>query len=101
MTQSAEAFYVSLGFPKLPQTFWERSLLTKPRDRDVQCHASAWHMDGKEDVRIKQCIEPTQEHLRTVYHELGHLFYDLSYNQQPYMFRAPRTTASTRRSAIP
>jgi peptidyl-dipeptidase A len=87
MTQSAEAFYVSLGFPKLPQTFWERSLLTKPRDRDVQCHASAWHMDGKEDVRIKQCIEPTQEHLRTVYHELGHLFYDLSYNQQPYMFQ--------------
>jgi len=87
MTQSAEAFYVSLGFPKLPQTFWERSLLTKPRDRDVQCHASAWHMDGKEDVRIKQCIEPTQEHQRTVYHELGHLFYDLSYNQQPYMFQ--------------
>ncbi|HXS92128.1 MAG TPA: M2 family metallopeptidase [Steroidobacteraceae bacterium] len=87
ITQSAEAFYVSLGFPKLPQTFWERSLLTKPRDRDVQCHASAWHMDGKEDVRIKQCIEPTQEHLMTVYHELGHLFYDLSYNQQPYMFQ--------------
>jgi peptidyl-dipeptidase A len=87
ITQSAEAFYVSLGFPKLPQTFWERSLLTKPRDRDVQCHASAWHMDGKEDVRIKQCIEPTQDHLMTVYHELGHLFYDLSYNRQPYMFQ--------------
>jgi peptidyl-dipeptidase A len=44
-------------------------------------------MDGKDDVRIKQCIEPTQEHLMTVYHELGHLFYDLSYNQQPYMFQ--------------
>lgn len=87
LTQSAEAFYVSLGFPKLPQTFWERSLLTKPRDRDVQCHASAWHMDGKDDVRLKECIEPTQEHLRTVYHELGHLFYDLSYNQQPFMFQ--------------
>jgi peptidyl-dipeptidase A len=87
ITQSAEAFYVSLGFPKLPQTFWERSLLTKPRDRDVQCHASAWHMDGKDDVRIKQCIEPTQDHLMTVYHELGHVFYDLSYNQQPYLFQ--------------
>jgi peptidyl-dipeptidase A len=87
ITQSAESFYVSLGFPKLPQTFWERSLLTKPRDRDVQCHASAWHMDGKDDVRIKQCIEPTQDHLMTVYHELGHLFYDLSYKQQPYMFQ--------------
>ena len=88
ITQSAESFYVSLGFPKLPQTFWERSLLTKPRDRDVQCHASAWHMDSKEDVRIKQCIEPTQDHLMTVYHELGHVFYYLSYNQQPYMFQS-------------
>lgn len=88
ITQSAENFYVSLGFPKLPQTFWERSLLSKPRDRDVQCHASAWHMDGKEDVRIKQCIEPTQEHLMTVYHELGHVFYYLSYKDQPLLFQS-------------
>ncbi|HJY35825.1 MAG TPA: M2 family metallopeptidase, partial [Steroidobacteraceae bacterium] len=87
ITQAAEAFYVSLGFPKLPQTFWERSLLTQPRDRDVQCHASAWHMDSKEDVRIKMCIKPTQDDLMTVYHELGHVFYDLSYNQQPFMFQ--------------
>lgn len=88
ITQSAENFYVSLGFPKLPQTFWERSLLAKPRDRDVQCHASAWHMDGKEDVRIKQCIEPTQEHLMTVYHELGHVFYYLSYKDLPYLYQS-------------
>jgi peptidyl-dipeptidase A len=87
IAQSAENFYVSLGFPKLPQTFWERSLLTKPRDRDVQCHASAWHMDSRQDVRIKQCIEPTQDHLRTVYHELGHVFYFLSYNDQPFIFQ--------------
>ncbi|HKE93490.1 MAG TPA: M2 family metallopeptidase [Povalibacter sp.] len=87
ITQSAENFYVSLGFPKLPQTFWERSMLRQPADRDVQCHASAWHMDSKEDVRIKQCIEPTQEHLMTVYHELGHVFYYLSYNEQPYLFQ--------------
>jgi peptidyl-dipeptidase A len=88
ITQSAENFYVSLGFPKLPQTFWERSLLAKPRDRDVQCHASAWHMDGKQDVRIKQCIEPTQEHLMTVYHELGHVFYYLSYKDLPYLYQS-------------
>ncbi|MFL6619690.1 MAG: M2 family metallopeptidase [Povalibacter sp.] len=87
ITQSAENFYVSLGFPKLPQTFWERSLLKQPADRDVQCHASAWHMDSYEDVRIKQCIEPTQEHLMTVYHELGHVFYYLSYKDQPYLFQ--------------
>jgi peptidyl-dipeptidase A len=41
MTESAESFYVSLGFPKLPATFWERSMLTRPRDREVVCHASA------------------------------------------------------------
>ena len=87
ITQSAESFYVSLGFPKLPQTFWERSMLTQPRDRDVQCHASAWHIDSKSDVRIKQCIEPTQVELETVYHELGHVFYYLSYRNQPYLFQ--------------
>ena len=87
ITQSAESFYVSLGFEKLPQTFWERSLLSKPKDRDVQCQASAWHMDAKQDVRIKQCIEPTQDHLITVYHELGHLFYALAYQHQPFFLQ--------------
>ncbi|HVF15256.1 MAG TPA: M2 family metallopeptidase [Steroidobacteraceae bacterium] len=88
ITQSAENFYVSLGFPKLPETFWQRSMLVKPKERDVQCHASAWHMDAREDVRIKQCIEPTQEELMTVYHELGHVFYYLSYKDQPFLFQS-------------
>ena len=87
MTKSAESFYRSIAFPALPQTFWERSMLTQPRDRDVQCHASAWHMDGKEDVRIKQCIRPTYEELRTIYHELGHVYYFLWYKDQPYLFQ--------------
>ena len=87
ITQAAETFYTSLGFPKLPQTFWERSMLTQPRDRDVQCHASAWHIDNKSDVRIKQCIEPTQVELETVYHELGHVYYYLSYKDLPYLFQ--------------
>jgi peptidyl-dipeptidase A len=79
---------VSLGFPQLPETFWQRSMLTKPADRDVQCHASAWHMDAGQDVRIKQCIDATQEELMTVYHELGHVFYYLSYKDQPYLFQS-------------
>jgi peptidyl-dipeptidase A len=87
MTRSAESFYKSIAFPTLPETFWERSMLTQPRDRDVQCHASAWHMDGKEDVRIKQCIRPTYEELRTIYHELGHIYYYLWYKDQPYIFQ--------------
>lgn len=88
IARQAESFYTSLGFPSLPETFWRRSLLTQPRDRDVQCHASAWQMDGKDDVRIKQCIEPNQEELFTTYHELGHIFYFLSYMNQPYIFQA-------------
>lgn len=87
ITRSAESFYVSLGFQQLPQTFWERSLLSKPKERDVQCHANAWHMDAKQDVRIKMCIQPTQDHLKTLYHELGHLFYALSYQQQPFLLQ--------------
>jgi peptidyl-dipeptidase A len=88
MTQSAESFYVSLGFPELPASFWERSMLTRPRDREVDCYASAWNMDGKGDVRIKQCILTTEEELYTIYHELGHIYYNLSYVRQPYLFQS-------------
>jgi peptidyl-dipeptidase A len=87
MTKSAEDFYRSIAFPALPQTFWERSMLEQPRDRNVQCHASAWHMDGQDDVRIKMCTRPTYEELRTIYHELGHVYYYLWYKDQPYIFQ--------------
>jgi peptidyl-dipeptidase A len=87
MTQYAERFYTSLGMQQLPPTFWQRSLLTKPRDRDVVCHASAWTLDGKNDVRIKMCITPTEEEFQTIHHELGHIYYDLAYNKQPFLFQ--------------
>jgi peptidyl-dipeptidase A len=89
MTKSAESFYTSIGFPQLPQKFWERSMLTRPRDREVVCHASAWDMDNPEqdDVRIKMCIQPTEEELFTVYHELGHVYYYLWYEDLPYLFQ--------------
>ncbi|MEJ1964357.1 MAG: M2 family metallopeptidase [Gammaproteobacteria bacterium] len=89
MTRSAESFYTSLGFPSLPQTFWERSMLVRPRDREVVCHASAWDMNpSTNDVRIKTCLSPTEEDLFTVYHELGHVYYYLSYNTLPNLFRS-------------
>ena len=59
MVETGEHFYVSLGFAPLPKTFWERSMLVKPRDRDVVCHASAWDIDNVDDVRIKMCVDPT------------------------------------------
>ena len=57
MVRYAEGFFTSLGFEPLPDTFWERSLFVKPRDRDVVCHASAWDIDMEDDLRIKMCIE--------------------------------------------
>lgn len=87
MTRLAEDFFVSLGMPELPESFWEMSMLTKPRDRDVQCHASAWDMDTEGDVRIKMCIQPTEEMLTTVYHELGHVYYFLVYNHLPALYQ--------------
>jgi peptidyl-dipeptidase A len=87
MTKSAESFYTSIGFPALPKTFWERSMFTRPRDREVVCHASAWDMDDQEDVRIKMCMKPIEEDLFTVYHELGHVYYYIWYKDQPPLFQ--------------
>ena len=87
MVKNAEQFYGSLGFPPLPASFWERSMLTRPRDRDVVCYASAWTLDFKEDVRLKMCTQPNFEDLQTIYHELGHVYYYLMYKDQPFLFQ--------------
>ncbi|HZT76891.1 MAG TPA: M2 family metallopeptidase [Vicinamibacterales bacterium] len=87
MVRTGERFYTSLGFDPLPKTFWSRSLLVRPRDRDVVCHASAWDIDTQNDVRIKMCIEPTAEDFTTIHHELGHNFYQRAYEHQPVLFR--------------
>jgi peptidyl-dipeptidase A len=87
MVRYGEGFFTSLGFAPLPQTFWERSLFTKPADRDVVCHASAWDVDSKDDLRIKMCIQITQEDFVTIHHELGHNFYQRAYNKQPPLFQ--------------
>lgn len=87
MVETAEDFFSSMGFQKLPETFWERSLITKPADRDVQCHASAWNLDNMEDVRIKMCTEVTGEDFQTVHHELGHNYYQRAYKDQPIFYK--------------
>jgi len=87
MVRYAEGFFTSLGFEALSETFWERSLFTKPRDREVVCHASAWDIDSKDDLRIKVCIEPTAEDFTTVHHELGHNFYQRAYNDLSPLFQ--------------
>lgn len=87
MVRYGERFFMSLGFPALPPTFWERSLFTKPADRDVVCHASAWDVDLVDDLRIKMCIEIKSEDFSVIHHELGHNFYQRAYNAQPFFYR--------------
>lgn len=87
MVKTGESFFTSLGFDPLPSTFWERSQITKPRDRDVVCHASAWDIDLKDDLRIKMCTTIGAEDFTTIHHELGHNFYQRAYMNQPVLFQ--------------
>ncbi|HEY0324994.1 MAG TPA: M2 family metallopeptidase [Allosphingosinicella sp.] len=86
IVRQGESFFSSLGFAPLPQTFWERSMITQPRDREVQCHASAWDVDNVEDLRIKMCTRVNGDDFVTVHHELGHNYYQRAYNQQPFLY---------------
>ncbi|MCD1621717.1 M2 family metallopeptidase [Citromicrobium bathyomarinum] len=86
MVKIGEGFYSSLGFKPLPETFWERSMFTKPEDREVVCHASAWDVDNKDDIRIKMCIKVNADDFVTIHHELGHNYYQRAYNDQPYLY---------------
>jgi peptidyl-dipeptidase A len=87
MVKTGESFFTSLGFEPLPDTFWERSMITKPRDREVVCHASAWDLDSKDDLRIKMCTTVGAEDFTTIHHELGHNFYQRAYKEQPVLFQ--------------
>jgi peptidyl-dipeptidase A len=88
LVKTGERFFTGLGFDPLPATFWDRSMLTRPRDREVLCHASAWDVTYAGDLRIKACFEPSEEDLITVHHELGHDFYFQRYFNLPILFQA-------------
>ena len=86
IVRTGESFFSSLGFAPLPQTFWQRSMITAPRDREVVCHASAWDVDNIEDLRIKMCTKVNADDFVTVHHELGHNYYQRAYNKQPFLY---------------
>jgi peptidyl-dipeptidase A len=88
MVKYGEGFFTSMGFAPLPATFWERSLFTKPADRDVVCHASAWDVDNFDDLRVKMCIQVRGTDFVTIHHELGHNFYQRAYKDQPFLFKS-------------
>ncbi|HET6225336.1 MAG TPA: M2 family metallopeptidase, partial [Bacteroidia bacterium] len=92
IVKQGENFYVSLGFPELPKTFWEKSdLYALPKDATYKKnnHASAWHMDLDKDVRSLMSIVPNSEWYETANHELGHIYYYISYSnpEVPILFR--------------
>jgi len=87
MVEYGEAFFTSLGLPELPDSFWSSSMLTKPRDREVVCHASAWDVQYAGDVRIKMCIETNEDDFITIHHELGHIYYFMLYKDLPVLFQ--------------
>jgi len=88
IVKTGEAFFSSLGFDPLPETFWERSQIVKPEGREVICHASAWDLDSRDDLRIKMCTVVGAEDFRTVHHELGHNYYQRAYKDLPNIFRS-------------
>jgi peptidyl-dipeptidase A len=88
MVKTGEAFFTSIGLDPLPKSFWERSMLVKPRDREVVCHASAWDVTMNDDLRIKMCIKPTEDDLITIHHELGHNYYYHAYHTLPPLYQA-------------
>jgi peptidyl-dipeptidase A len=92
ITEQAERFYISLGFPKLPRSFYEKSDLypADPKSgRKKNSHASAWHIDLRDDVRSLMSIEPNSRWFTTAHHELGHIYYYLSYSTPgvPFLLR--------------
>ena len=87
MVHTGVNFYSSLGFAEPPPTFWERSQFTKPRDREVVCHASAWDIDSRDDVRVKMCIKVNGDDFVTIHHELGHNYYQRAYQGQTTLYQ--------------
>ncbi|GBP18262.1 Angiotensin-converting enzyme [Eumeta japonica] len=88
MFQMSDEFFRSLNLTAMPELFWKNSIIEKPADREIVCHASAWDFYDGEDFRIKMCTVVNMENLRVVHHEMGHIQYYLQYRNQPVVFRA-------------
>lgn len=92
VAKQAERFYVSMGFPTLPATFWTKSdLYPAPKNAGYKKnnHASAWHMDFDQDVRSLMSVEANAHWYETTHHEFGHIYYYLAYSRPevPYILR--------------
>ncbi|XP_068203987.1 angiotensin-converting enzyme-like isoform X2 [Palaemon carinicauda] len=87
MFELSDDFFASLNLTRMPESFWEHSLLEDPGDREVNCHASAFDFCNGKDFRIKQCTKVNMVDLITAHHEMGHIQYYIQYKDLPYVFR--------------
>ncbi|CAK8671725.1 unnamed protein product [Clavelina lepadiformis] len=87
MFEVSEEFFTSLGLEAMTEEFWNNSMIEKPDDRNVTCHASAWDFYNRKDFRIKMCTVVNMEDLITVHHEMGHIQYYQQYKDLPVPFR--------------
>ncbi|EEC18043.1 angiotensin-converting enzyme, putative [Ixodes scapularis] len=96
MWKAAEDFFVSMGLPNMTDTFWKKSVMTKPTNRDIMCHATAWDFFSHNDFRIKMCTQLSMEDLGTIHHEMGHIIYYMLYEHQYPTFREGANEGNTR-----
>ena len=88
MFETADNFFGSMGLEKVPDTFWNLSMLEKPEGRDVICHATAWDFYDRKDYRIRMCTNDFNfEDFNTIHHELGHIQYFQQYKDLPVVYQ--------------
>jgi len=92
IVRQAVEYGESLGLPHLPASFWTKSdLYELPADspRKKNTHASAWDINLMGDSRSLQNVKPDFYWFGTAHHELGHVFYQLSYDRPevPFVLR--------------
>ena len=78
---------MSLGFAPLPQTFWERSLFTKPRIATWSATPAPGTWTTRTICGSRCASRYRGEDFTTIHHELGHNFYQRAYNKQPFLFQ--------------
>lgn len=83
----SDEFYTSLGLPTNIASFTGESIIDKPKDRVIQCHASAWDFCDSKDFRIKMCTNVNMEDFVTIHHEMGHIQYYIQYKDLPLTLR--------------
>ncbi|CAF3630704.1 unnamed protein product [Adineta steineri] len=87
MYKTAENFFTSINLYPMTPKFWARSMFTKPVDRDVVCHASAFDFRYHNDYRVKICTIMDDDYFYTIHHEMGHIEYYMSYANQRYDYQ--------------